>query len=138
MPLHQIEINGLTDQEVITARKHYGANVQDFKTNYGLITALKDVVTEPMFILLVVASAIYFITGNVSDGIFMASAIVIVSAISLYQDSRSRNAMASLKLLTQPHSKVIRNGETVEINTEEIVTGDFMVVEEGTAVPALR
>jgi P-type Ca2+ transporter type 2C len=136
MPLPDNEINGLTDQEVITARKQKGANVQDFKKNYGLITALKDVVTEPMFILLLVASAIYFITGNFSDGIFMASAIVIVSAISLYQDSRSRNAIASLKLLTRPHSKVIRNGKTVDINTDEIVTGDYMIVEEGTAVPA--
>jgi Ca2+-transporting ATPase len=136
MPSHNNEINGLTDQEVILARKNYGTNVHDLKKNDGFITALKDVVKEPMFLLLVVASAIYFITGHISDGIFMASAIVLVSAISLYQDSRSRNALDALRLLTQPHSKVIRNGETIEINSEEIVIGDLMVVEEGTAVPA--
>ncbi len=136
MALHHREIIGLTDQEVIIARKDYGANVQELKKNEGFIAALKDVIAEPMFILLVIASAVYFITGNTSDGIFMASAIVLVSAISIYQDSRSRNAMAALKLLTQPHSKVIRNGETVEINSEDIVVGDYMLVEEGTVVPA--
>ncbi len=136
MALHHSEIIGLTDQEVIISRKVYGANVQELKKNEGFAAALKDVITEPMFFLLVIASAVYFITGNSSDGIFMASAIVLVSAISLYQDSRSRNAMAALKLLTQPHSKVIRNGETVEINSEDIVVGDNMLIEEGTAVPA--
>jgi P-type Ca2+ transporter type 2C len=130
------EITGLTDLEVIAARKQFGYNEQDLKKNDGFITALKEVVKEPMFILLVVASIIYFITGNISDGIFMAAAIVLVSAISLYQDSRSRNALAALKLLTQPWCKVIRNGETVEIKSYEIVIGDFMLVEEGTSVPA--
>jgi Ca2+-transporting ATPase len=106
------------------------------KSKIGLLTALKDIVKEPMFMLLVAASTIYFITGNITDGIFMVSAIVIVSAISLYQDSRSRNALAALKLLTQTQSKVIRNAQTVEISSEDIVMGDLMVIEEGTAVPA--
>lgn len=128
--------DGLTDAEVLQSRRQHGSNVQDIEGKSGFLSALKDIAKEPMFMLLVVASAIYFFTGNISDGIFMVSAIVIVSAISLYQDSRSRNAINALKLLTQPHSKVIRNGETVEINSDEIVIGDLMVVEEGTAVPA--
>ncbi len=130
------EIKGLTDQEVIHARKQYGANVQKMKGRGGFLKMVKDVVQEPMLILLVIASAIYFVTGNISDGFFMVSAIVLVSAISIYQDYRSSSALVALKLLTQPRSKVIRNGETVEIDTEQIVTGDMMLVEEGTAIPA--
>ena len=136
MALNNKEIKGLTDEEVRVARKQFGTNVQELKKNEGFITSLKDIVQEPMFILLLVARIIYFITGNTSDGIFMVSAIILVSAISLYQDSRSRNALLALKLLTQPHCKVIRNGETVVINSDDIVMGDFMVIEEGTAVPA--
>jgi Ca2+-transporting ATPase len=130
------EITGLTDAEVTAARATYGANVQVMKNKAGLLASLKDIIKEPMLILLVAASTIYFITGNTSDGIFMLSAIVIVSAISLYQDSRSRNALAALKLLTQPHSKVIRNSQTIEISSDDIVMGDMMVIEEGNAVPA--
>ena len=130
------EIAGLTEAEVTASRAEYGANVQVMKSKTGLLASMKDIVKEPMFILLVAASTIYFITGNTSDGIFMLSAIVIVSAISLYQDSRSRNALAALKLLTQPHSKVIRNSQTIEISSDDIVMGDMMVIEEGTAVPA--
>jgi Ca2+-transporting ATPase len=136
MPQLNNEIKGLTDAEVAASRARFGVNVQVTKSKTGLLASLTDIVKEPMFLLLVAASTIYFITGNTSDGIFMLSAIVIVSTISLYQDSRSRNALAALKLLTQPHSKVIRNGKTIEISSDDIVIGDSMVIEEGTAVPA--
>src|SRR3970040_1013511 len=66
----------------------------------------------------------------------MAAAIVLVSTISLYQESRSRNAIELLKKLSQPKSKVIRNGEIIEIPSEEIVLGDFIQIEEGNFVPA--
>ena len=136
MPAEKYKMEGLTEQEVLAARELYGSNMQDLKNDNGWIAALKDIIKEPMFMLLAAAAAIYFITGNSTDGIFMAFAILLVSAISLYQDTRSRNALAALKLLTQPHCKVVRNGETIEIKSEDIVKGDFMIVEEGTSVPA--
>jgi len=128
--------NGLTSEEVTASRNRFGSNIQEDKTKAGFISAFLNVVKEPMFILLVVASTVYFITGNIGDGIIMVSAIVLVSAISVYQDYRSNNAIAALKSLSQPHSKVIRNGQTVEINSDEIVIGDYMIIEEGALIPA--
>ncbi len=127
---------GLNQQAVADARKRYGFNRQHFKKESGFFLVLKDVAAEPMFIMLVLAATIYFITGNRNDGIFMSAAIVFVSAISIFQDFRSRNAIAALRALTRPMSKVIRNGVTAEINSEEIVVGDLMIVEEGGSVPA--
>jgi Ca2+-transporting ATPase len=118
-------INGLTDREVLDARKQYGLNIAHLKNKSGFVAALTGLIKEPMFILLAVAGSIYFITGNTSDGIFMLLAIVLVSAISIYQDSRSRNALEALQLLTRSRCKVIRNGKTIEIKSEEIVTGDL-------------
>ena len=89
-----------------------------------------------MVILLLVASTIYFISGQIGDGIFLASAIVLVSAISLYQDSKSRIALEKLKDFTQPNCKVIRNGELVEIKSEELVVGDSVMIEEGGSIAA--
>ena len=93
-------------------------------------------VIEPMFLLLLTATSIYFITGDYGNGIFMSAAIVLVSAISLYQESKSRTAIEALKKLSQPKSKVIRNGEIVEIPSEEIVIDDLIQTEEGTYIPA--
>lgn len=98
--------------------------------------SLKDAVTEPMFILLVAAATIYFILGEFSDAWFMLGAIILVSAISVYQDSRSRNAMEALKKYTQSHAMVIRANKVITLPAEEIVVGDYVVVAEGELVPA--
>lgn len=127
---------GLTDQQVLESRARHGYNKADQKKENGFLIAAKNLFKEPMFMLLLAASAIYFISGKTGDGIFMLVAIVLVAAISFYQESRSRNAIDALRKLTQPYSKVIRNGKEMEIPIEEIVVGDYMMVEEGRSVPA--
>ena len=136
MSASNFNIQGLSDAEVIIAGKKYGANILAFKKEGGFLLALKNLAKEPMLILLVLASSIYFITGDIGDGLFMVSAIVLVTAISLYQESRSRNALEKLKNFTQPHCKVIRNGVVIEINSEALVVGDSLMVNEGTSVSA--
>jgi Ca2+-transporting ATPase len=129
-------INGLSNTEVIDSREKYGQNKLDYKKENIFFEAIKSLAKEPMVIMLMVASSIYFISGKSGDGIFLASAIVLVSAISLYQDSRSRGALEKLKKFSQPTCKVIRNGNIVEILSEELVVGDSLIVEEGTLISA--
>lgn len=128
-------IKGLTSSQVSEARALHGRNEVIREAHYFL-TTVKGLFKDPMLLLLLVASSLYFISGEVGNGVFMISAIFLVIGISWYQESRSRNALAALKSLTQPTSKVIRDGATVEIRREEIVVGDFMIVEEGSSVPA--
>ena len=129
------EIQGLNDQQVVESRKKFGGNFvviekQTFLKKF--IGILKD----PMIVLLLAAALLYFISGEIANSIFMAFAIALVAGISIYQEARSRNALATLKTLTQPTSKVIRGGITIEIKREEIVMNDTIIVEEGTSIPA--
>nr|WP_246229619.1 hypothetical protein [Mucilaginibacter humi] len=89
-----------------------------------------------MVLLLLVTACVYFISGKTGDGIFLASAIILVAGISLFQDSRSRNALEKLKDFSQPQCKVIRNGEVTAIKSEELVVGDSLMVEEGNLIMA--
>ncbi|SIS48433.1 Ca2+-transporting ATPase [Zobellia uliginosa] len=136
MAVENLGIEGLTDEQINRSRKTHGANSFTYKEKNGFLDALKGLLKEPMILLLLVASSIYFISGNFGDGIFMVTAIVLVGSISLYQDSRSRKALEKLKNLTEPNCQVIRNGKVVEIPSEELVVGDSLIVEEGTMVPA--
>jgi Ca2+-transporting ATPase len=129
-------IQELTDEEVLQSRKAHGRNILVYKKDNSFSDALKNIIREPMVILLAVASCIYFISGNMGDGIFLALAIVLVGSISLYQDSRSRKALEKLKDLTQPKSTVVRNGKVVEVPSDELVIGDSLMVEEGNVIPA--
>lgn len=131
-----IDITGLSAEQVLASRKQYGTNEISGREKSPWLEALIETIKEPMFILLLVASILYFISGQESEGIFMVSAIVLVAAISLYQDSRSRNALASLKNLSQPKTSVVRNKKRQVIPGKEIVTGDVMIIEEGSLVNA--
>lgn len=82
MPTNNFNIIGLDDKQVLAARKEYGINQLNYKKEYGFLDALKSLAKEPMLILLLVAAAIYFISGDIGDGVFMLSAIILVSAIS--------------------------------------------------------
>lgn len=129
-------IKGLSEDQVLKSRAENGSNSFDHQNKNNFLTSFIEMVKEPMFLLLMTATGIYFITGDYGNGVFMTVAILLVSTISLYQESKSRNAIESLKKLSQPKSKVIRNSEIIEILSEEIVLGDFIQIEEGTFIPA--
>ena len=128
-------ITGLSNYEVVVSRKKWGSNFLEHQQKNHLLISIIEMVKEPMFMLLFVAASIYYITRDYGDGIFMTIAILLVAAISLFQEARSRNAIDSLKKLSQPKSKVIRNGKIIEIPSEEIVVGDCIQMQEGTFIP---
>lgn len=136
MSIKNTDIKGLTNEEVTASRNAHGYNRLEFKQENKFVGILKDLVHEPMILLLLVTSCIYFIMADYGDAIFLAAAIILVAAISLYQDSRSRNALEKLKNFIHPASKVIRNGVVTEIDSTELVIGDYMMVEEGAYIPA--
>jgi Ca2+-transporting ATPase len=137
MSIKNFNIKGLSDEEVIHSRQQYGSNTSDYKKPNFLLESLKKLVQEPLIIvLLLVSSTIYFITGKTADALFLLFAILFVSVISLYQDTRSKNALEKLRNYTQPKCKVIRNGAIGEVDIEHLVVGDSLMVEEGTSICA--
>lgn len=96
----------------------------------------RDLVAEPMFLLLVACASIYFVLGETAEAWFMSGAIVVVSAISFYQEIRQKNALKALKEYTREKQKVIRDNKIVEIATEHIVPGDLVICAEGDLIPA--
>lgn len=136
MAVNNFGFQGLSDRDVVGARLKYGSNKLSFKKTGRFVDLLGKLVKEPMVIILFMTSCIYFISGKPGDGIFLAVAIVFVAGISIYQDARSSNALEKLEELSQPESRVIRNSRVLEIKSEELVVGDYLVVDEGRSIPA--
>ncbi len=136
MSINQLALQGLNTEQVLRSREKFGQNKLNYKKENSFLDVLLRIVKEPMTILLLVASTIYFISGDTGNGIFMMVAILFITSISLYQDSRSKNALEKLKALSKPSCNVIRNGEKIEIKSEELVVGDCLLVEEGTSITA--
>jgi P-type Ca2+ transporter type 2C len=127
---------GLTNQQAITSRKQNGSNAIEMQEDRVFWHVLKEVVMEPMFIILLSACIIYFVVEQYREGIIMLVSILIVAGISLFQEYRSRNAIQALKKLSTAKATVMRNGKQVEIPTEEIVVDDLLILEEGEVVAA--
>ncbi|WP_134087939.1 cation-translocating P-type ATPase [Olivibacter sp. XZL3] len=127
---------GLTPAEVARQRRSGGENLVEAKKEGGLFFMVLQLVKEPMVLLLLSASAIYFVSGEKAEAIFLAVSIVLIAVISIFQDTRSRNAIAKLRQITAPMSKVIRSGNLEMINSKDLVRGDYLVVEEGDTIAA--
>ncbi len=129
-------IHGLTAEDVIESKGKYGSNIIDIQEERIFWHVLKEVVLEPMFILLVAACIIYFIVGQYQEGMIMALSVIIVAGISLFQEYRSRNAIQALKKMAASRVTAIRAGKQMQIVAEEIVVGDMVLLEEGEVVAA--
>ncbi len=126
---------GLRQAEAESLQLRYGRNTVEIR-NRRFLRFIAGIVLEPMFILLAVATSIYFIAGEHSEGFMMVAAIIIVTAISVFQDARSEHALSELQSYTREGVKVIRDGSEKIIPAEDLVPGDVCLLEEGNLVPA--
>jgi Ca2+-transporting ATPase len=69
MPINQFNISGLDSEQVNLSREKFGRNKLDYKKENTFLDVLLRIVKEPMTILLLVASTIYFISGETGNGI---------------------------------------------------------------------
>lgn len=68
MAENHLNILGLTDEQVILARRQYGQNQLDYKKENTFLDTVKRVAKDPMMLLLLLAASIYFISGKIADG----------------------------------------------------------------------
>lgn len=127
---------GLSTAEVAAAQKKHGKNIMPQSKTSSWKSALLTIVQDPLLILLFAVTAIYFLVQDYAEAIFMLVAIIVITAISFYQDNRSRKALKALQKLNEPLSLVIRNGETIAIPSEDLVIGDWCITEEGKMINA--
>lgn len=74
--------------------------------------------------------------AEILDAVVIAIVVLTNAIIGLVQESKADKAMEALKNMTKPYAKVLRDGKTVKIKTEDIVVGDVVILEAGDIVPA--
>ncbi len=121
-------VQGLSDAAVAKSLAENGQNILAVKSGSNLFATIKEVVSEPMFLLLLVACGLYLALGEMAEALTLAVALLFVSGISIYQTLRSDHALGALRDLTQPKTKVWRNGKLETIAVEAIVVGDAVMV----------
>lgn len=127
---------GLSQAEVTQARAEYGLNELEPQKKESFLGKLLHVFTEPMFLLLIATASIYFILGEVTDGLIMLGFVLFISGIEFIQEQKTDKALEALNALSALNVKVIRGGKVQTIDSRDIVVGDLVVLEEGDKIPA--
>ncbi|MFL2100404.1 calcium-translocating P-type ATPase, PMCA-type [Desemzia sp. FAM 23991] len=133
---------GLDTQQVEANREEYGKNEFEESEKKSLFARIAEQFKDVMNLILVFAGflSLYISLSDPSHGFSEPIVIFIIIAInmtiSIHQEGKAEDALDSLKNLSSPVSKVIREGKEQEIDASEIVQGDILVLQAGDKVDA--
>jgi len=129
-------ISGLTADEVSRKLKTEGYNELPSEKKQSILQTIFNVIKEPMLILLILSGLVYFFLGESRDALMLLSFVVVVVAITIYQERKTEKAIEALKNLSSPRALVIRDSQQLRIPGREVVKEDYLIVKEGDRVPA--
>ena len=134
---------GLSKEEVVFRRSKYGKNKLEEKKKETLIVKFFKQFNDFMIIILILASVVSagvsYLQGenDYIDSVIIIAIVILNAIMGVMQEAKAEKSIEALKQMTPPKAKVIRNnGESKEVNAEELVPGDIIVLEAGNYVPA--
>lgn len=144
-----MKFNGLTDKEVEESRQKYGSNRLSEVESETFWDKLKGNFGDPMIKILCVALIINIVIFFLSkagvveadvewyEPIGIAAAIVLATFVSTFSEYRNENAFQKLQEeASRILCKVYRNGEVTEIPIDDVVAGDYVMLQSGDKIPA--
>ena len=134
-------VQGLSSAEAAERLSKNGKNKLEEAKGKSLAKRFLEQMTDPMIIILLCAalvSGVLSVLENESfaDVIIILAVVIINAVLGVYQESKAEQAIEALQKMSAATSKVIRDGKLVTIHSEDIVTGDIVVLEAGDSVPA--
>ena len=132
---------GLTAAEAEERLAKNGKNKLEEGKKDSLIKRFFQQMADPMIIILLAAAAISAVLAVVenesfADVIIILFVVIVNAVLGVYQESKAEKAIEALQQMAAATSKVLRDGQTVTIRSEDLVVGDVVLLEAGDAVPA--
>jgi P-type Ca2+ transporter type 2C len=130
-------VRGLSSEQAAEARRFFGPNaVAAERRMPAVLMWAARIATDPMAMLLVVASLTYTLLGDRTDAIVLGVALLPIVLVGVVLEGRADAALARLRELTAPRARVVRDGVEQDVRASDIVPGDVLVLAEGDVVAA--
>lgn len=123
--------SGLTQQQAEEVRKKAGENVLQEGTGKKAWQVFLEQFQDLLVIILIAAAGISMVSDNVESAVVIFAVILMNAVLGTVQHEKARKSLDSLKSLSSPSAKVIRNGQTLEIPSAQVVPGDLIALEAG-------
>ena len=129
-------LHGLTHSEAAARLAQYGRNTLPQAKPQGIGIVFLRQFASPLIYVLVAAALLSVMIKEWSDAGFISAVLIINAVIGTIQEYSAQRAAAALQELVSTRCRVFREGDTYEINAEELVSGDIVLLESGDKVPA--
>ncbi|HEY4522599.1 MAG TPA: HAD-IC family P-type ATPase [Candidatus Paceibacterota bacterium] len=133
--LHARE-NGLSASEANRRLKEDGLNALPEAKPDGLWLIFLRQFQSPLIYILLAASGIVFLMGEVIDGSIILAILLFNAIVGTIQEGRAQNTLLALKKFVETTATVLRDGKEIVIPDRDVVRGDILVLQEGEKVPA--
>lgn len=128
--------HGLKEAEVKKQREQYGENMLMEEEKASVILVFLKQFQDALVVILIGASIISAISGNMESTIVILLVLIVNAVIGTVQHIKAQKSMDSLRKLSAPRTKALRDGIKVEIDAAQLVPGDIVFVEAGDIIPA--
>lgn len=129
------DLNGLSESQVSINRKKYGSNKIEEKKNKSVFEIFIDQFKDLLVVILIIAAMISMITRSYESTAVIISVLILNAILGTVQYIKAEQSLKSLKSMSSPNAKVIRNGHKIEVPAEDLVVGDIFTLEAGDIVP---
>ena len=130
------QIEGLTQKEWKERLEKNGFNELEGKVKTPTWKLFVDSFKDPLVIILLIAALVQIFLGEVVESGVIFAVLILNSILGVVQTRKAEGSLESLKQLSVPNAKVIRDGSKITVPSRELVVGDIVILEAGDYVPA--
>ena len=134
--LSVVPADGLSVDEVARRRARFGPNRLDEGRRRGPLRMLLDQFADFMVLVLLASAVLAGILGEPQDSLAIAVILMLNAVLGFAQEYRAERAVRALQALGAPQARVWRDGGVAVVPGEDIVPGDVVLLDAGSAVPA--
>ncbi len=129
-------LNGLSDKDIGSLREKYGYNELQTGKKAGVIKIFLGQFKDFLVIILLIAAAVSLFLRDYESAIVIFAVTILNSILGTAQHFKAEKSLESLKSLSSPVARVIRNKMRIEIPSREVLTGDILLLEAGDFISA--
>lgn len=131
-----VSLDGLTTKAAQEALQNYGPNALSEGKKKSMLVVFLEQFKDLLVFILIAAAIISALSGNLESTIVIFAVIILNAILGTVQHFKAEKSLSSLKALSAPSAKVIRNGTKIEIPSSEVVPGDIIFLEAGDLIVA--
>ena len=132
----KISLLGLKEEEVLRIREEVGENSLTESKKKSTLQVFIEQFKDLLVVILIAAALISMFSGHVESTIVIISVIILNALLGTIQHVKAEKSLESLKRLSSPNARVMRDGKQVEITASDVVPGDILLLEAGDLVAA--